>query len=546
MRLMTFPRLVVLRKITSHRSGLTMWMFLAISLILPNQGSIFLDQSFGINTESITSNHNNLSVILMIGDGMGFEHVKLAQWVEKGVNGTLSMQELPIQGEVQTRNIENTITDSAASGTAMATGYKTYNGILSFTLTNVELPSILELSQQLNKSTGVVTTTEVTHATPASFYSHVLSRNDEITIAHQLVTSGVNVVMGGGRNIFITYQQELQAKGYTIVNNRSELHSVTGDKVFGLFTDDALPYEQYRDNNTIPSLSEMTNKSLELLSQDEDGFFLMVEGGQIDWANHANNGVNTALETIEFDKAVRTAIEFVNTHDNAILIVTADHETGGLTLTSESLTTPLPAENNLEEYNDELRINRTREISLSWSTGGHSLANVPIFAWGESLTAISNTTIDNTQIYALMKNFILPDDRGKPAITIVYPENKTYNISRITLSISSNESLPWVVYSLNNGPNVTVPLLIKSFTFLADGSHLIKIYGNDTMGNMGSTEVYFTIKTSFDESSSTLVSSTTSSTSTTSTTPTTSIGLTWIFPILLFPILIIRKKRKSL
>ncbi|MFX0208220.1 MAG: alkaline phosphatase, partial [Candidatus Hodarchaeota archaeon] len=462
-------------------------------------------------------------------------------WVEMGVNGTLGMQELPIQAEVQTRNIENIVTDSAASGTAMATGYKTYNGILSLTLAEVELPSILELSQDLYKSTGIITTTEVTHATPAAFYSHVLNRGYDAQIVSQLATSNVNIVMGGGRNKLTSKLQALQDHGYTIINNRSELHSVTGEKVIGLFADNALPYEQDRDRNIIPSLAEMTNKSLELLSQDPDGFFLMVEGGQIDWGSHENNEVNTVLETIEFDKAVKTAIDFVNTYDNIILIVTADHETGGLALSSESLTQPLPSEHYTEEFKKELRINRTREISLSWSSGGHTNAHVPLYALGDGLSSISNTTLDNTQIYALMKNYILPNDQGKPAISIVHPENKTYHESRITLSISSNESLPWVVYSLNDGQNVTIPLLTTSFTF-SNGSYHITIFGNDTMGNVGRTEVFFTIKT-IDVASST--ASGLSSTITTSTiTSTSSIEFTWLMAFL-FLIPIIRKKKTS-
>ncbi|MFX1507080.1 MAG: alkaline phosphatase [Promethearchaeota archaeon] len=505
---------------------------------------VFPVQSFSTDSQNETAHtdSNGLSVILMIGDGMGFEHVKLAQWVEMGVNGTLSMQELPIQAEVQTRNIENIVTDSAASGTAIATGYKTYNGILSLTLAEVELPSILELSQDLYKSTGIVTTTEVTDATPAAFYSHVLNRGYDTQIVNQLATSNVNVVMGGGRNKLMSKIQILEDQGYAIINNRSELHSVTGEKVIGLFADNALPYEQDRDRSTTPSLAEMTNKSLELLSQDPDGFFLMVEGGQIDWGSHANNEVNTVLEIIEFDKAVKTGIDYVNTHDNIILIVTADHETGGLALSSESLTQPLPSEHYTEDFNEELRINRTREIALSWSSGVHTNAHVPLYALGDSLSSISNTTLDNTQIYAVMKNYILPNDQGKPAISIIYPENKTYNESRITLSISSNESLPWVVYSLNDGPNITIPLLTTSFTF-SDGKYNLKIYGNDTMGNVGRTEVFFTVKASGVASSTTSELSSTIS-STTTTTSTSSIGFTWLMAFLSL-ILIICKKKTS-
>ena len=139
-----------------------------------------------------------------------------------------------------------------------------------------------------------------------------------------------------------------------------------------------------------------------------------------------------------------------------------------------------------------------------------------------------------------MKNYILPNDQGKPAISIIHPENKTYNESRIILSISSNESLPWVVYSINDGPNVTIPLLTTSFTF-SDGNYHLEIYGNDTMGNMAKTEVFFTINTK--EATSLSYHGTSIELTTTSTTSTESIGFSWFFTIFLFPILIIWNKR---
>ena len=508
---------------------------ISICLILVNLRIILPVSSSGLQTftGSIHSTSDGLSVILMIGDGMGFEHVQLAQWVEMGVNGTLNMQTLPIKGKAVTRNIANSITDSAASATAIATGYKTYNGIISKSLAGVNLLTILELFQQLNKSTGIITTTEVTHATPAAFYAHTLSRDNEYEIGQQLVTSGIDTIMGGGSNKFASQLNTIQNNGYTIIENRTELFSLAGGKIFGLFTEGAFPYEQDRNRELIPSLAEMTNKSLDILSQDENGFFLLVEGGQIDWGSHVTNEVNVALETIEFDKAVKTAIDYVESHNNTILIVTADHETGGLVVSSEMSTTPLPNENNTDEFNENLRINRTHEISLSWGSGGHTNANVPIFAYGNYLNPLANSTIENTKLHSLMKNYIMPFDRGQPAISILSPENRSYDKSNLLLSLNSNESLPWIAYSLNHGPNVTIPSLTKFFS-LENGSYNLKVYGNDTMNNTASVEVYFTVNattTTENTGNATLLSSTPAR------------GFEIMIPLLLFVLLISRKKK---
>lgn len=169
-------------------------VFFNVNLVFPSSSSGFSNFS-----ETTKSEYDNVSIILMIGDGMGFEHVELAQWVEKGVNGTLNMQNLPIKGKVVTHNLANSITDSAASATAMATGYKAYNGIISRSLAGVDLLTILELTQQINKSTGIITTTEITHATPAAFYAHTPSRDNGYEIGQQLITSGIDTIMGGGK-----------------------------------------------------------------------------------------------------------------------------------------------------------------------------------------------------------------------------------------------------------------------------------------------------------------------------------------------------------
>ncbi|MFX0183837.1 MAG: alkaline phosphatase [Candidatus Hodarchaeota archaeon] len=351
------------------------------------------------------------SIILMIGDGMGFEQVKLARWVEKGVEGQLDMETLPYSANVTTNSLDSTPTDSAAAATAIATGNKTENGFVSMTPERETLKTILEYAVELGKSTGIITTTQVYHGTPATFYSHMRSRNLYLDIVNQLTNeSKVDLVLGGGQAEFkqesITSMIE---KGYSYVEDRQSLSNVENSKVLGLFAHENIPNVQDRNKTLTPSLVEMTEKSLEILSQDNDGFFLMVEGGLIDWSSHANNIFNTALETIEFNEAVRAAFSYAQNHSNTLLIVTADHETGGLTIVSEALNTTLPFPLNNTEENGALRLLRAGQINCLWEGTSHTAADVPFFGFGDSLANYNGKTIDNTEIFSMMYDHFYSD-----------------------------------------------------------------------------------------------------------------------------------------
>jgi alkaline phosphatase len=351
----------------------------------------------------------NKSIILMIGDGMGFEHLKLARWVELGKDNRFPLEQLPMQLNVTTRSADNLITDSAAAATAIATGNKTDNGMLSISPLSEILETILEISYKLGKSTGIVTTTEITHATPAAFMTHVQSRSDTTEISRQIAeNSTVNVLFGGGSNYFSTSQLiRLEARGYDVVSNRSELMETDSDNLIGLFAPSHLPYEIDREQEVIPSLTEMTMKAIEILSQDPDGFFLMVEGGRIDHAGHANDKANVALETIEFSHAVDTAISFSKEYDNVLLLITADHETGGLKILNSTLNNNIPLPNNTREENNIIRIQRINNISVDWSTTSHTNSNVPFFGYNTEFSGFTNlSVIDNTDTFKLMNNYL--------------------------------------------------------------------------------------------------------------------------------------------
>jgi alkaline phosphatase len=352
------------------------------------------------------------NVILFIGDGMGASHRLAAQYSIVGETGLLAMQDMPGRGSVCTGNVNNLITDSAAASTAMATGVKTDNGLVGISPSGQNLPTILEKAQSLGLATGLVTTTEITHATPAAFAAHVSDRNNLIEIAPQMIAKKVNVLLGGGEDAFYPtsvngcYPQpgerndgrnlvdEAMSAGYSHVCDASTLISlVPADTEFllGLFADEKMvrPYA--------PDLATMTRKAIEILSQDPDGFFLMVEGGQIDTASHQNEAENIINDTIGLDDAIIVAREFLQTNNDTLIIVTADHETGGLDVHLDALGTS--GEDGPFSMPDATR------FYITWSTTGHTGQNVPLTAQGVAADIFSGT-FENTFIFDVLNAVI--------------------------------------------------------------------------------------------------------------------------------------------
>ena len=346
----------------------------------------------------------------MIGDGMGYEHVELARLVEVGEYGSLKMQDSDWNTSVSTHSANAAVTDSAAAGTAIATGIKTNNGYVAKSTSLVNLETILEFAQTRNKSTGVISTCRLVDATPACFMTHTDNRNNFDEIARQIVEeASVDVLLGGGLDYFDSSRiSAMITNGYSVVYNRTELASITSGRVFGLFADIHMDYEYDRDYSLQPSIAEMTNKSIELLSQDSDGFFLMVEGGRIDLAAHAEDKVRNALDTIAFDNAVDIALDYVENHNNTILIVTADHETEGLVVLSHNLNSELPGDLVSETDRRTLRADRVNNITVDWTASYHTDWPVPLYATGDVFSNLTeDILIDNTDIYNMMKDFYL-------------------------------------------------------------------------------------------------------------------------------------------
>jgi len=274
------------------------------------------------------------NVIFLIGDGMGLAHITLTSYF---VGKPLEMMKMPYSGLMYTYSANSFVTDSAAAGTALATGYKTFNGMICMTPDGKPVMTLFEAAKKVGKATGVVTTTRVTHATPAAFYAHVKNRDEEKEIARQLVEgTTIDVAFGGGMKHFSEeLLEKAKANGFTVVTTREELLNLDPSavkRVLGIFARSHLSY--YVDGEDRPSLAEMTRKAIEILSKNKEGFFLMVEGGRIDHAAHGNDVVAMIYDTIEFDEAVKVALEFAKKDGDTLVVVTADHETGGLGLSN--------------------------------------------------------------------------------------------------------------------------------------------------------------------------------------------------------------------
>jgi alkaline phosphatase len=320
------------------------------------------------------------NIILCIGDGMGPEHVKAARYYA-GTN--LFFESFPYQADLETTSANAAITDSAAAATAMATGLKVNNGVISLRLPGDggELETLLEYFKQRGKSTGLVATSTITHATPAAFGAHETSRTNTEAIANDYLTqTRPNVLFGGGGQ-GMTAAAALSA-GYTVVRDTNGLFALDLDTetfVSGQFGNGYMPYE-YDGLGELPHLHEMTEVALKLLGNDPDGFFLMVEGSRIDHAGHANDLARNIQETLEFARTVECISDWMGIRTDTLLLVTADHETGGLVVTTNNGAGNLP--------------------DATWSTTGHTATPVALYARGLNAHLATNV-VDNTQIYDL-------------------------------------------------------------------------------------------------------------------------------------------------
>jgi len=301
------------------------------------------------------------NVIMMVPDGCSISIQTLARWLQ----GTDLILDSLLTGAVRTHAANSVITGSAAAATAFSCGHKTTVGFLGIgprtrdLLSTLEMPdtnvierplaSVLEGARLAGKSTGLVATCHITHATPAGFAAHVPNRGMFNDIMEQLVYSGIDVALGGGQRYLLPGSQGgeradgenllavLQARGIQVVKTGAEMAAVTGGRLWGLFQPGHLHPDIDRAELAPhePSLAEMTAKAIELLSADADGFFLLVEGSQVDWAGHTNDPVHMVTDFLAFDRAVREAVEYAARDGRTLVLVFPDHDCGGLSIGSE-------------------------------------------------------------------------------------------------------------------------------------------------------------------------------------------------------------------
>jgi alkaline phosphatase len=278
------------------------------------------------------------NVIFMIPDGFSTAYATNYRWFK----GDEAIWDDFLVGMVKTHAANTEVTDSAAAGTAFATGVKTNNGMISVRPDGTPLQTILEASKQAGKATGLVATSTITHATPAVFASHVASRANEADIAPQMLER-VDVLLGGGKQYFLPKSEggqqetrnlitEAKNKGYQYVETRDQLQAAKGRKLLGLFAHDAMAAELDRKHTNEPSLAEMTSKAIKTLNQNKKGFFLMVEGSQIDWAGHAHDAAWAMRDIQAFEEAVEVAVDFAKKDGKTLVVIVGDHDTGGMSV----------------------------------------------------------------------------------------------------------------------------------------------------------------------------------------------------------------------
>ncbi|WP_369141008.1 alkaline phosphatase [Modestobacter versicolor] len=393
------------------------------------------------------------SVIFVNGDGMAAAHREAARLDQEGFDGQLAMDSLPVAGLQTTdaRDPEDTVTDSAASASAWATGVKTYNGAISVDVDGNPLPVIGGEAQAAGLATGLVTTAQVTDASPAAFFSNSVDRSAQDDIARQyLEVTKPQVVLGGGEDWWLpagdegTYpprtgdpedpevsrstQGDLVARaqqlGYEYVSTPEEFAAAEGDQLLGLFANEEMfqqrPEGQGDSFDPVVPLADMTTRALEILSQDEDGFFLLVEEEAVDEMSHNNNGGRMLESMRSLDAAVEVARAFVAEHPDTLLVVTGDHECGGLTIEDvdpEDESGPggtLPQDAAIAGTTESgedgpflvAGTGGSYDFALDWTTTGHTGAPTPVTAEGPGSEELTGY-YPNTRLHEVVRDVLL-------------------------------------------------------------------------------------------------------------------------------------------
>ena len=324
------------------------------------------------------------NVILLIGDGMGLAQSYAAYLAN---DKSLSMYTMPYTGLSITSCADREVTDSGAGGTAIATGHKANYKAIGLDENNISHPSLLKIAKQYGKSTAIVCSCDLTHATPAAFVANVKNRDLQEQIALSYLEEYCDIALGGGAERFTSKGRKdklnlidsLAKRGYAVVYSQDELSKCESEKIFGLFAEGHLPEASKRGG----VMQQYMLKALEQLDKNPNGFFMMLEGSRIDMEAHLNKYDAMVEETLDFDRCVAIALDFAKRKGNTLVVVTADHETGGLTLPAKG--------------------SKTQD---KWTTLNHTGVPVPIYSFGpgaENFTRVMQNTDIFFEIYKLMK-----------------------------------------------------------------------------------------------------------------------------------------------
>jgi alkaline phosphatase len=321
------------------------------------------------------------NVILLIGDGMGVSQIYAGLTANRG---HLNLERVKVIGFHKNQASDNYVTDSAAGATAFATGKQTYNGAIGLDSLKVPSTSLLEMAEQKGLATGLVSTCDITDATPSSFIAHQLKRSMHEEIALDFLKTPVDVVIGGGRKYFekrkdgLNLLDTLRKKGYQ-VQSTLDVDGITKGPLVALYAEEN-PIKVMEGRGD--ALLKSTKKTLEILNQNKKGFFVMIEGSQIDWGGHANDADYAITEMVDFDKSIGYALDFAKKNEETLVIITADHETGGMALMGGNM--------------------KTGEVKAAFTTKGHTGQMIPVFAFGPGAEAFGGI-YNNYDIFTRIK-----------------------------------------------------------------------------------------------------------------------------------------------
>lgn len=333
--------------------------------------------TFGIFVPATTTEHENYldenikNVIFLIGDGMGFNHLEKTK-NERNID--LVLDTFDYQGESMTRSFSNSVTDSAAGGTALATGIRTNNGAIAVypmdPLAAFSYPkSLTELCIEDGKMTGVITTDETSGATPSAFSAHSSDRDNTEDITEDQLTSDIDLIWGAANGV--ATEEAAQANGFTYIDTTAEMLALKeGSRSFAQFTNSLWTLTP-SDANT-PNLQMMAMKAIDLLDDTDEGFFLMIEGAHIDKHSHSNDDAKMTEALEEFDKTVEYVLNYAKADGETLVVITADHETGAITPNGDG--------------------------TYSFTQGSHSNANVPVRVYGTDKLIANGEVLNNYEI----------------------------------------------------------------------------------------------------------------------------------------------------